>query len=240
MSSLQRALAILLVVGTGIAAGFISYQLKNPRPRLDDALPLQDGAAARPGDTPASAAAPEEEPVPTRPVPTVLPDVTLPDLAGQARSLRSFSGRPLIVNFWATWCEPCRREIPLLRDLRQRHRDDRVEIVGIAIDFASAVNHFVHHTPIDYPLLVGEQEGLEAAQQFGVQTVLPFSVFADAAGGIVAVKVGELHREEAEFILAQINEVDRGQIGLPAARERIEAGLRELAVERAKAQQKGS
>jgi len=238
LNALQRALAIILVVGTGLVAGFISYRLQRPAQPLPHASPPAQGASSPAASQTPEGETPEGELPAARPVPMVLPDLTLPDLAGRARALRSFSGRPLIVNFWATWCEPCRREIPLLRDLRQRHRDDRIEIVGIAIDFASAVNDFLQRTPIDYPVLVGEQQGLEAAQQFGVQTVLPFSVFADAAGGIVAVKVGELHREEADFILEQIRAVDGGQLGLPAARERIDTRLRELAIERTRAQQK--
>ena len=86
-------------------------------------------------------------------------------------------------------------------------------------------------------MLIGEKGGLEAAEQFGLQMVLPFSVFADPQGRIVAVKVGELHLEEADFILSEIGALDRGEIGMPQAREQIEARLKELAIERAKAQQ---
>ena len=85
-----------------------------------------------------------------------------------------------------------------------------------------------------------EAHGLgESAGQFGMRTVLPFSVFADAQGRIVALKVGELHVEEADFILGEIRSLDRGQIGMQDAREQIGAQLRQLAVERAQAQQNG-
>ena len=239
MNSSQRALAIALVVGAGLAAGFLSYRLQSSRPLLPSAGPPRAGVSAdadAPGEDAPGAVAPE---APPRPVPTTMPDLELPDLAGKARSLRSFGGRPLIINFWATWCAPCRREIPLLRELRQRYRADQLEIVGIAVDFSSAVQEYLRYTPIDYPLLVGEQQGLAAAEQFGMEPVLPFSVFADTQGRIVAVKVGELHRDEADFILTEIREVDKGQIGLAQAREQIEAQLKELAVQRAKAQQNG-
>ena len=243
MNSSQRALAIALVVGAGLAAGFLSYRLQSSRPLLSSAGPPRAGVsadadAAAPGADAPGAIAPEAPP-PLRPVPTTMPDLELPDLSGKARSLRSFGGRPLIINFWATWCAPCRREIPLLRELRQRYRADQLEIVGIAVDFSSAVQEYLRYTPIDYPLLVGEQQGLAAAEQFGMEPVLPFSVFADTQGRIVAVKVGELHREEADFILTEIRNVDKGQIGLSQAREQIEAQLKELAVQRATAQQKG-
>ena len=239
MNSSQRALATALVVGAGLAAGFLSYRLQSSRPLLPSAGPPRAGVSAdadAPGEDAPGAVAPE---APPRPVPTTMPDLELPDLAGKARSLRSFGGRPLIINFWATWCAPCRREIPLLRELRQRYRADQLEIVGIAVDISAAVQEYLRYTPIDYPLLVGEQQGLAAAEQFGMEPVLPFSVFADTQGRIVAVKVGELHRDEADFILTEIREVDKGQIGLAQAREQIEAQLKELAVQRAKAQQNG-
>ena len=158
---------------------------------------------------------------------------------GAPMPMARLHGKALLLNFWATWCAPCRREIPLLRELRQRYRADQLEIVGIAVDISAAVQEYLRYTPIDYPLLVGEQQGLAAAEQFGMEPVLPFSVFADTQGRIVAVKVGELHREEADFILTEIRNVDKGQIGLAQAREQIEAQLKELAVQRAKAQQNG-
>ena len=120
MNSSQRALAIALVVGAGLAAGFLSYRLQSSRPLLPSAGPPRAGVSAdadapgadAPGADAPGAVAPE---APPRPVPTTMPDLELPDLAGKARSLRSFGGRPLIINFWATWCAPCRREMPLLQ-----------------------------------------------------------------------------------------------------------------------------
>jgi thiol-disulfide isomerase/thioredoxin len=230
-----RALAVALVVGVGLAAGFISYRLESNRSLPASATPTHGAAIPSPSGTEPEAS--EASPPAPRPVPSTLPDVSLPDLAGTTRSLRSFGGRPLIVNFWATWCAPCRREIPLLRELRQRYQAERLEVVGIAIDFHPAIEQYLRQTPIDYPLLMGDKDGLTVAEQFGVQTVLPFSVFADATGSIVAVKVGELHREEADFILSEIAALDAGREPLADARARIEARLRELAVARAKAQQ---
>lgn len=231
-----RALAVAFVIVIGLAAGFISYRLQSllPLPPARSSLPppSNGGPAVIQPENPDGS---DEAPPP--PVPDSLPDLTLPDLSGRPRSLRSFGNRPLIINFWATWCAPCRREIPLLRDLRQRYRADRLEVVGIAVDFVAAVRDYLRQTPIDYPLLIGEQDGLAAAEQFGMRTVLPFSVFVDAQGGIVALKVGELHVEEADFILGEVHSLDKGQVSMKDARERIDAELRELAIGRAKAQQ---
>jgi thiol-disulfide isomerase/thioredoxin len=228
LNRLQRALAITLVVGVGLAAGFLSYRLQSGR-----ALPPAPAVTAQP-DTDTAAALDAAAPAPL-PVPSVVPDLTFPDLKGIPTSLHAFAGTPLIINFWATWCAPCRKEIPLLRELRQHYRNQHLEVVGIALDFDTAVQQYLRKTPIDYPVLIGEQGGFTAAQQFGVQAVLPFSVFADSRSRIVAVKVGELHREEADFILAEIGSLDRGQVGMDEARGAIEARLKQLAVERAKA-----
>ena len=175
-----------------------------------------------------------------RPIPDTVPDLSLPDLAGQEKSLRAFLGHPLIINFWATWCAPCRREIPLLQQLRRAYQGQRLEIVGVAVDFRSAVADYVRSRPIDYPLLIGEDRGLAAAEQFGMQTVLPFSVFADAQGRIIAVKIGELHRDEADYILSTMRALAAGRLSLVQAHEGIAQRLKELAIERAKAGVKDS
>jgi thiol-disulfide isomerase/thioredoxin len=242
-----RTLAILLVTLGGIAAGFLYYRsARHP----DASLPAA-ASAAGPATTRArnpTSNAPEgtgpEGAVPDGPapraIPDFLPDLKLPDLAGQERSLRGFLGHPLIVNFWATWCAPCRREMPLLQRLVHAYRGEGLMIVGIAVDFRTAVADYVGRQPVDYPLLIGEDSGLAAAEQFGMQMVLPFSVFADASGRIIAVKVGELHREEADYILGTMRALAAGRLSLPDAQAAITQRLRELAIERAKSGVKDS
>jgi thiol-disulfide isomerase/thioredoxin len=161
-------------------------------------------------------------------VPEQLPEIRLPGIDGAIHGLADWKGRPLIVNFWATWCDPCRREIPLLKTIRREHAADRLEIVGIAVDYPDEVRKYARVHGIDYPLLVGDQGGLEAVSAFGMETVLPFSVFADQQGRVVTLKVGELHRDEAELILDRVRDVDAGRLGLPAAREQISEGIRRL------------
>ena len=70
---------------------------------------------------------------------TRLPDFTLQDRDGTMRSIRSWPGKSMIVNFWATWCAPCRREIPLLKEMQQKHGADGFQIVGVAVDFREDV-----------------------------------------------------------------------------------------------------
>jgi thiol-disulfide isomerase/thioredoxin len=161
-------------------------------------------------------------------VPLRLPEIRLPGIDGAVHGLADFRGRPLVVNFWATWCEPCRREIPLLKTLRREHAADRLEVVGIAVDSPDDVRKYARTHGIDYPVLIGDQGGLAAASAFGMDTVLPFSVFADREGRVVTLKVGELHADEAELILDRVREVDAGKLTLPAAREQISDGVTRL------------
>jgi thiol-disulfide isomerase/thioredoxin len=161
-----------------------------------------------------------------------LPDVTLPDGTGTPRSLLSWKGQPLIINFWATWCGPCREEIPLLNTLRRERAADKLEVIGIAIDEQQAVLKFAKEIGIEYPVLMGEQEGYEAAEKFGVGSlVLPFSVFVDGQGRIVTLKVGELHPEQAAVILDRVRDVDANRLSLADARHQIADKLRDLAAD---------
>ena len=107
-------------------------------------------------------------------------------------------------------------------------------MVGIAVDFRDDVLKYLENTRIGYPLLMGEEDGLRAANAFGMDLLLPFTVFADAQRRIVTVKVGELHADEADFILDQIAALNAGQQDLAAVRLAIAAKLTELAAERAR------
>ena len=174
----------------------------------------------------------QAEPIPTTlvgapPVPKTLPDFSLPDLKGQPHSIREWSGRPLMVNFWATWCGPCREEIPFLNQIRREQRVKNLEIVGIAVDVAEDVAKYVAKTPIDYPILIGEDGGVEAAYAFGVhELALPFTVFLDRRGEVLALRLGQLHEDQAQVILGALTELEAGHIDLPAAQARVAAGLR--------------
>ena len=209
------ALTLAAVLGCG-ALGFLAYRLTSPPETLRASAPT----AARSAD-------------PAHKAPDTLPDISLPDVSGAPHRLADYAGRPLVVNFWAAWCEPCRREIPLLEGLRRENPRKAFEIVGIAIDQRDSVQKYVQEMKIDYPVLIGEKGGLEAAAAFGMEPVLPFSVFADAQGRIVTVKVGELHRDEATFILARLADLGAGRLSLEAAQEQIDAAMRRLAVSRA-------
>jgi thiol-disulfide isomerase/thioredoxin len=159
-------------------------------------------------------------------IPAVRPLFSLPDPTGKLRSITEWDGRALVVNFWATWCAPCRREIPLLNRLAHEFGPQGFQLVGVAVDFPEAVVAYLRQTPIDYPVLIGEQDGLDAAKAFGVESMaFPFTVFTDARGRIVALHLGELHEPQARAILGVVADVDAGKVDLPTARKRIETAL---------------
>jgi thiol-disulfide isomerase/thioredoxin len=204
------------------ACGFLAYRLAHPpRTTLHAASPAPADPSASRAESPAAAERSATSAIAPRKIPELLPDLALPGLDGRSHRLADWKGHALLVNFWASWCEPCRREIPLLKRLRRERSADGLEILGIAIDYSDAAKKYARDARIDYPVLLGEQGGYEAAAAFGMDPVLPFSVFADRTGRIVTLKVGELHADEAGFILDRVRDVEEGRLSLSAARDEI-------------------
>ncbi len=225
----KRLVVGAVVILVAAAGGFVLQRILAPRPTLTANAPAPTATAA--DSQPASDTG---EAPPRRVIPEKLPDITMADRDGVSRSLRDWKGRPVIVNFWATWCGPCRDEIPLLKALRNQRKSEQLEVIGIAIDARDAVLKYAREIGVDYPILIGEQDGYRAAEAFGVALVLPFSVFADTKGRIVTLKIGELHANEAAFILDRVRDVDSHRLDLTVARQQIADKMREFAVERGK------
>ena len=219
------ALALCLLIAAG-AGGFVAYRLSTPH--ASTLTPVQYPGTVR--SRPAAGESDESAPPTAKKIPEVLPDVAMPDGNGTVHKLSEWKGRPLMVNFWATWCDPCRREIPLLKSLRQERSGESLEVIGIAVDFKDAVLDYTRKIGIDYPVLIGEKDGTAAIDAFGLDTVFPFTVFADTQGRIFTVKVGELSRDEAKVILDGLRDVDTGRAEISAARQRIATELAQLNV----------
>ncbi|MCK6370554.1 MAG: TlpA family protein disulfide reductase [Gammaproteobacteria bacterium] len=163
---------------------------------------------------------------PPSPAPAVaeLPDLRLTDLGGTARSLREWSGEALLLNFWATWCAPCREEMPLLEQLHQERSGRGLAVVGVAIDREEPVRRFVAETGVSYPILLGETEAMAAAETFAPEFLgLPLTVIAAPGGGILKVKMGELHTEDLQAIVAVLDRLADGSITLAGARDLLKA-----------------
>jgi len=165
----------------------------------------------------------------SKPMPTTVPDFSLPNRDGQKQSLRSWNGKSMIINFWATWCAPCRKEIPLLKEISKSQAGDGFQVVGIAIDYRDDVLKYANEIKMDYPLLIGEEEGLKAAEAFGVDAAgLPFTVFTDQKGRIVTILMGELTHAKADAILSNVKRVNKGELTPEAARAAIASKLQGL------------
>ena len=215
------AAALLSAAGAG---GFVAYRLSATH--SSTLTPVQYPGTVR--SKPSVGESDESAPPSAKRIPDVLPDVTMPDSSGTPHKLSEWKGRPLMVNFWATWCDPCRREIPLLKSLRHERSGESLEVVGIAVDFKDAVLDYTRKIGIDYPVLIGEKDGMAAIDAFGMDTVFPFTVFADRQGRIFTVKVGELGRDEAKIILDGLRDVDSGGVDLKTAQQQIATKMAQL------------
>jgi thiol-disulfide isomerase/thioredoxin len=114
-----------------------------------------------------------------------------PDLSGQTRRLVEWQGRVLVCNFWATWCAPCREEMPLLDAAQQQYGRQGVQVVGIAIDNHANVQEFVAKVPVAYPVLVADASAIDLMRELGnAQGGLPFTVLLSRTGRLAGRKLG--------------------------------------------------
>lgn len=128
--------------------------------------------------------------------------LNLPDLKGQSQPLSQWRGQVLVVNFWATWCAPCREEIPELVKLQTRHAGHGLQIVGISIDQADKTAEFATNFNINYPVLMGSFDVIELSRQAGNEKrVLPFTVVFNRQGQIAATELGGLTMDKLEKVL---------------------------------------
>lgn len=212
----------------GVWAGLEFHAAQRDRERLVNEVPA--GRASPPS---ASDLVDDETTLHAGIIPTIpdrLPPFSLQSLDGKRTAISVWKGRALILNFWATWCAPCRREMPLLKTLAQTWAPRGMTVIGVAVDHMESVRTFARELKIDYPVLVGEQESLDVAAQLGMSTpALPFTVFTDRQGEVVALFLGELHPPQAQLILQTVQQLDAGQIALTAARTSIASGLAGLA-----------
>ena len=116
---------------------------------------------------------------------------------GEPLAMNAFRGRPLLINFWATWCPPCVEELPMIEAFWREHADKGLQVLGLAIDQPSAVKRFLERQPLGFPIGLAGLGGTELARSLGNATgSLPFSVFFAADGRVLAKKLGQLSRED--------------------------------------------
>lgn len=142
---------------------------------------------------------PPERPTPAVSEPKTLLDWTFDDLSGEAIPLTRWRGKLLILNFWATWCPPCLREIPAFIELQRRYAADGVQFVGIALDQVEAVASFASEKAMNYPVLVGHEDVIRFMQSLGNAIGgLPYTAVIGANGEVLTTHEGEWEFEVAE------------------------------------------
>jgi thiol-disulfide isomerase/thioredoxin len=219
-----RLVGAALVVLVGIWAGFRVYSSRAQHPQ---GVPVAAGEASAPIPSDYTA----EESALVRPaIPERLPVFSLSDLNGQPTPISAWAGSSLMINFWATWCAPCRQEIPVLKSVAADWAGRGLTVVGIAVDHRDKVQQFAGQFKIDYPLLIGEQDALDVAAKFGMQApVFPFTVFTDRRGEVVTLFVGQMHRPQADLILSVVQQLNEDKLKISEARTSIAEGLAAIA-----------
>lgn len=114
-----------------------------------------------------------------------------PDIEGKSQELGQWQHQLLIINFWATWCAPCKAEMPMLAKLQEAHRTRGVQIVGIAVDSRENVDKFAKQSPVGYPLLPDERGAIEFSKRLGNRLgLLPYTVVIAPGGNVIFRHVG--------------------------------------------------
>lgn len=130
---------------------------------------------------------------------------TFPDENGKPHSLKQYAGKIVVLNFWATWCEPCREEMPELSDLHYAYKNKNVVVLGVAVDEIAAISEFAKETKVSYPLFAADMQGMDIAQQLGNdKSVLPYTVIINADGTVAKTYFGRVTKPLLEETLAKL------------------------------------
>ena len=132
----------------------------------------------------------------------VMSDFSLKNMKGEAVSIEEFRGRKTLINFWATWCRPCRKEMPMLNGVFLSQDPSDFSVVGIAIDKPEKVTQFVAELGIDFPIMVGQSEAYDVMKGLGNEALtLPYTILIDEEGEVVWSKNTELKHSDMDEVL---------------------------------------
>jgi thiol-disulfide isomerase/thioredoxin len=136
---------------------------------------------------------------------TSLPDFNLPDLSGNQHNISEWRGKILVINFWATWCSPCRKEIPEFIALQEHYSVKGVQFVGIALEEQKPVAEYTASAHINYPILIGGDNGVTLAHQLGNSIdAIPYTIVVNQQGQIINRHPGEFSKEQILEIIAPL------------------------------------
>jgi thiol-disulfide isomerase/thioredoxin len=204
----RQTLKHTLIVSAAAVVGFIAFQVWNQYQKGSRLNPTGSAAVMR-----STSAGPG-----LRPIFELLSPDGVPVSSGQ------WEGKPLVVNFWATWCAPCRREIPMLMEMQLEHSAAGLLLIGIALDYPDAVGRYAREMEMNYPLLVGEQDAMDVAKAFGLDLiVLPETVFSLSDGRTLHRHIGELHAGQAARIIDILWQTEDGAIDFARAQTLLKA-----------------
>jgi thiol-disulfide isomerase/thioredoxin len=127
---------------------------------------------------------------------------TFPDAEGKQQPLKQWQGKILVVNFWATWCPPCREEMPELSQLQEQYRGHNLAVVGISVENVTQIRDFVKTLPVSYPLLAGDMDAMNLGASLGNdKSVLPYTLIIKADGSIAKTHFGRINKALLEQTL---------------------------------------
>ena len=133
----------------------------------------------------------------------VMSDFFLENIEGETISIGEFRGEKTLINFWATWCRPCRKEMPMLNGIFLSQDPSDFSVVGIAIDKPEKVTQFVAELGIDFPIMVGQSEAYDVMKDLGNEALtLPYTILIDEEGEVVWSKNTELKHSDMDEVLS--------------------------------------
>lgn len=169
-------LAVMLTLGFSIYYYFLSPNKNNDAKDVDKSLSTQTFFAAN-----------------------------LPNENGVSQALSQYKGKIIVLNFWATWCPPCREEMPELSQLQQEYANKNVVVLGIAIDEIGLVKEFAKSTKVSYPLFAAEEEGMTLGSALGNNKgVLPYTLIIDTNGNVVKTYFGRISKPLLKTVLKNL------------------------------------
>lgn len=132
-------------------------------------------------------------------------NANFPNEHGKPQALNQYAGKIVVLNFWASWCEPCREEMPELSQLNTEYKDRNVVVLGLAIEDVAAVNEFIKQTSVSYPLFAADMQGMDIAASLGNNKgVLPYTVIIKADGTLAKSYFGRITKPLLEKTLKTI------------------------------------
>ena len=127
-----------------------------------------------------------------------------------------------MINFWATWCAPCRREIPLLKKTQAAHAEHDLQVIGIAVEDLEPVTAYAEEAEFNYPILVGQEDAMAAAEATGIDFIgLPFTMIVAPDGQLIKAHIGEIHEDQMALIVETFEQMRRGELTLATARSKL-------------------